>query len=85
VADLTGEFTGASYEKYRGYSKLSYTWCTESCRKFCKLAFITAFEDINDLTVFTTNRNSLNHEVLSISVHCYQLLHKKSKYVMKYI
>jgi hypothetical protein len=53
---------------------LSYNWYTEYYGAFCKLAFITAFEDINNLTVFTLNRNTLNHDVLSLPVHCYQLL-----------
>jgi len=40
----------------------------ENYCKFCKLAFISAFE------VFTLNRNSLNHDVISLPVtvtNCY--------------
>jgi hypothetical protein len=60
------EFTGLSQDKYRGYRMLSYAWYKEYYSKFYKHALISAFEDVNNLTVFTLNRNSLNHDVLSL-------------------
>jgi hypothetical protein len=56
---------------------LSYTWYKEYLSKFCKLVLTSALGDMNDLTVFKQNRNSLNHvEMLKLLVFSLSFLRK---------
>jgi hypothetical protein len=72
-------FIGVSVVSYRVYRVLSYGWYVEYCCEFGELALISAVGDMSGLTVLTVNRMSLKHEVLSLQIHSYQLLHKNTK------
>jgi hypothetical protein len=53
---------------------LSYTWYKEYYCKVFKQGFISAFEDVSNLTVCKVNRDSLNYDVPSLPVtviNCY--------------
>jgi hypothetical protein len=53
------------------------TQYNEYCCTFCELWLILVFEGMNDLTVFTLNRNSLK-QVYPLTGQSYQLLLKNN-------